>query len=369
MANSEYRHELESDIGPFKGLLLGLFFITVGAAIDFELLLANPGLIIALTAALMIFKGLVLLALAQIFRIRGADRWVFSLSLAQAGEFGFVLLAFTVANDVVPPALADQLLLVIALSMLLTPALFIVYDKLIAPAFSGAQSREADAIDQPGKVIVAGVGRFGGIINRMLLAAGHQTVVLDHHAEHLENLRVFGIKVFYGDASRPDLLHAAGIHDARMIVIAIDDKEQATEMVRHITEQYPHVYIVARAFDRHHVYELWAAGARDIIRENFDGAVRAGRSALEALGVHPYEAERQTQGFVENDKHAIRELAELYDPDIPVHENEAYVERTKEVLDSHAEAMRGNSDVFGIRNERGWVPPTMDDVEAVKSGS
>ncbi|MBT8443656.1 MAG: cation:proton antiporter, partial [Gammaproteobacteria bacterium] len=367
LANSEYRHELESNIDPFKGLLLGLFFMTVGAAIDFELLFADLGLILALTAALMVLKGLVLFVLAVIFGIRGADRWLFTISLAQAGEFGFVLLAFTVANDVIPAAVADQLLLVIALSMLLTPALFILYDKLIAPAFSGAQSRAADDIDDRGKVIIAGVGRFGGIVNRILLASGYQTIVLDHHAEHLENLRVFGIKVFYGDATRPDLLRAAGIEDARMLVIAIDDKEQATEMVRYVTESYPHIYIVARAFDRHHVYELWAAGARDIIRENFDGAVRAGRSALEALGVHPYDAERQTQGFIENDKRAIRELADLYDPDVPVHANEAYVARTKEVLQSHEEAMLGNSNAFGIRNERGWVPPSQDDLDAVQS--
>ncbi len=367
LANSEYRHELESNIDPFKGLLLGLFFITVGAAINFELLFSDLGLVLALTAALMVLKGLVLFVLAVVFHIRGADRWLFTLGLAQAGEFGFVLLAFTVASNVIPAAVADQLLLVIALSMLLTPALFILYDKLIAPAFSDAQSRAPDDIDDQGKVIIAGVGRFGGIVNRILLASGYKTIVLDYHAEHLENLRVFGIKVFYGDAMRPDLLRAAGIEDARMLVIAIDGKEQATEMVQHVTQNYPHVYIVARAFDRHHVYELWAAGARDIIRENFDGAVRAGRSALEALGAHPYEAERQTQGFVENDKRAIRELAELYDPDVPVHANEAYVARTKEFLKSHEDAMRGNSDAFGIRNERGWVPPPLEDPESGQS--
>ncbi len=148
-----------------------------------------------------------------------------------------------------------------------------------------------------------------------------------------------------------------------MLVVAIDDREQATEMVRHVTKNHPNVYIVARAFDRHHVYELWAAGCRDIIRENFDGAVRAGRSALEALGAHPYEAERQVRGFVENDKKAIRELAELYDPDIPVHENPAYVERTKEFLASHEDAMRGSTAIFGSRSERGWIPPSVDDVD------
>jgi len=307
----------------------------------------------------------VLLGLAQVFEIRSADRWLFSLGLAQAGEFGFVLLAFTVASGVIPTGVAEQLLLVVALSMLLTPALFIVYEKVFAPRYAEAQAAEYDEIDDEGPIIIAGVGRFGGIINRILLAAGHKTVVLDHHSEHLERVRAFGIKVFFGDASRPDLLHAAGIDEAKMLVIAIDNREQANEMVRYVTENHPHVYVVARAVDRHHVYELWAAGCRDIIRENFDGAVRAARSALEALGVHPYDAELQTRGYVENDKRALRELAGLYDPDVPVHENEAYVARTKEVLATHENAMRGSSAIFGSRSERGWVPPSKDDLSTV----
>ena len=369
LANSEYRHELESDIGPFKGLLLGLFFITVGAAINFELLFAEFGGIVAMTLGLVALKALVLFGLAVSFRIRGVDRWLFSLGLAQAGEFGFVLIAFTVANAVLPPALSEPLLLVVALSMLLTPVLFIVYDKLIAPRFSDSQRSDADDIDDQGSIIVAGVGRFGGIVNRILLAAGFKTVVLDHHAEHLTNLRKFGIKVFYGDASRPDLLYAAGIENARMLIVAIDDREQATEIVRYVTENHPAVYIVARAVDRHHVYELYAAGCRDIIREHFDSSVRAARSALEALGVHPYDAERQTRGFVENDKKAMAELAALYDPEVPVHENPAYVARAREIMATHEDAMRGSSEIFGNRNERGWVPPSEADVEAVKADS
>jgi len=364
LANSEYRHELESDIDPFKGLLLGLFFITVGASINFDLLAANFGQVIAMTLGLMLIKSLVLLALAYAFKIKNPDRWLFSLGLAQAGEFGFVLLAFTVTNSVIPAAVAEQLLLVVALSMLLSPALFILYDKVIAPHFAGAQAAEPDEIDERGSVIIAGVGRFGGVINRILLAAGYKTVVLDHNSEHLEQLRAFDIKVFFGDATRPDLLHAAGIDIARMLIIAIDDRERATEMVRYVVKHHPHVYIVARAVDRHHVYELWAAGCRDIIREHFDSSVRAARSALEALGHHPYDAQRQTRGYVENDKIAMRELAGLYDPDVPVHENTAYVERTKAILASHEGAMQGSAKSFGSRVERGWVPPSLDDEAA-----
>ena len=363
LANSEYRHELESDIDPFKGLLLGLFFITVGAGVNFGLLFESLWTVVGLTIGLIAVKALVLLVLSFVFRISGSDRWLLALGLAQAGEFGFVLLSFTVANSVIPAALANQLLLVVAMSMLLTPVLFIVYDKVIAPRFSDAQAREADEIDEDGSIIIAGHGRFGGVINRILLSAGYKTVVLDHSSAQLDALRVFGFKLFFGDATRPDLLHAAGIDEAKMLVVAIDDKEQATELVRYVSSNYPHVYIVARASDRNHVYELYAAGARDIIREHFDSAVRAGRSALEALGVHPYDAERQTRGFVAHDKSALRTLAALYDPDIPIHENAAYVEKSKEIMAMQEEAMRGNSAAFGGRSDRGWVPPTLDDVK------
>ncbi len=289
---------------------------------------------------------------------------MFTLGLAQAGEFGFVLLTFAVASSVIPAALGAKLLLVVAVSMLLTPILFIVYERLIAPRFIEAQEREADEIDETGKVIVVGHGRFGGIVNRILLSAGFKTVVLDYQSEQLDVLRAFGVKVFFGDAMRPDLLHAAGLEDAKMLVIAIDDRANATELVHYVSSNYPHVYIVVRAVDRHHVYELWSAGARDIIRDTFDSSVRAGRSALEALGVHPYDAERQVRGFVLNDKEQMFALASSYDPDVPAHENEEYVRRTREYLDRDAEVMKGNSAAFATRLDRGWVPPTLEDVEA-----
>ncbi|MFC1777474.1 cation:proton antiporter [Pseudomonadota bacterium] len=364
LANSEYRHELESDIDPFKGLLLGLFFITVGAAIRFDLLAANLTGVLAMTFGLISLKALVLYILSRVFKISGSDRWLFTLGLAQAGEFGFVLLSFTVANSVIPTALADQLLLVVTLSMLLTPLLFITYDKFIAPRFSETQTQDADEIDEPGNVIIAGHGRIGGIVNRMLMSAGFKTVVLDYQSEQLEILRAFGIKAYFGDAMRPDLLHSAGIEEAKVLVIAIDERESITELVRYVSDNYPKVYIVARATDRHHVYELWAAGARDIIRETFDSSLRIGRSALQALGVHAYDAERQVRGFVLNDQQHMRGVADIYDPNIPPHENPDYVSKSKEYLDRTEQMMQGNSAAFGSRIDRGWVPPTLEDLEA-----
>ncbi|MEP0521192.1 MAG: cation:proton antiporter [Hyphomicrobiales bacterium] len=362
LANSEYRHELESDIDPFKGLLLGLFFMTVGAGINFELLFDGFAIILGLTIGLMALKAAVLLVLSFIFKVGGSDRWLFALGLAQAGEFGFVLLSFTVANNVIPTAIADQLLLVVALSMLLTPALFILYDKVIAPRFAVAQASEPDDIDEAGSVIIAGHGRFGGIVNRLLMSAGYKTVVLDHSSSQLEMLRTFGFKIFFGDATRPDLLHAAGIDEAKMLVVAIDDKDQANELVHYVKHNHPHVVIVARARDRNHVYELYSAGAREIIRETFDSSIRAGRSALEALGMHPYDAELHVRSYVEDDKFSIGELAQLYDADIPAHENAPYVARAKELIAEQEAAMRGEKNTFSSRADRGWTPPTSADV-------
>ncbi|MEP3297539.1 MAG: cation:proton antiporter [Pseudoruegeria sp.] len=364
LANSEFRHELESDIDPFRGLLLGLFFMTVGAGINFGLLFGHFGTVVGLTLGLMMLKALVLLALARAFKVQGADKWLFGLGLAQAGEFGFVLLSFTVANDVIPKSVADVLLLVVALSMLLTPALFILYDRVIVPRYSDAESRDPDEIEESGKVIIAGHGRFGGIVNRILLGAGHSTVVLDHQFDQLDRLRAFGMKIHYGDATRPDLLHAAGIEEASILVVAIDDREQINELVRYVTHNYPHIHVVARAVDRHHVYELYAAGARDIIRDTFDSSLRAGRSALEALGVHNYEAERMVRGFERQDRRALVDLANLYDPDVPVHENKDYIARAQELRTEEEAVMSGHGNSFGGRYQRGWEPPTLQDLEA-----
>ena len=368
LANSEYRHELESDIGPFKGLLLGLFFMTVGAGIDFTLLAREWQVVIALTLGLMALKAVVLYILAVVFKVEGSDRWLMTLGLAQAGEFGFVLLSFTVANAVIPKPTADLLLLVVAISMLLTPGLFILYDRLIAPRYFSQLTREADDVDEEGEIIIAGHGRFGGIVNRMLRGAGFKTVVLDHATDQLEMLRSFGIQVFYGDASRPDLLDAAGIAEARMLVVAIDEREQITEIVRHVAATYPDLHIVARALDRNHVYELYAAGCRDIIRDTFDSAVRAGRSAYQALGYHPFEAERFARGFVEQDRRAVIEMASHYDPEVPSHLNAPYVERAKALMEEQEAALRGGQTAFGSRMEKGWSPPTPEDVKAVENG-
>jgi CPA2 family monovalent cation:H+ antiporter-2 len=353
LANSEYRHELESDIDPFKGLLLGLFFMTVGAAINFALLSENLLLILGLTILLIAVKAVVLAVLALVFKLRGADRWLLALSLAQAGEFGFVLLSFSVTNAILPQMLADQLLLVVAISMMLTPLLFIFYDRVIVPRHNAADMGEADDIEEQGEVIIAGGGRVGGIVRRILSAAGYSLTVIDYNAQHLENMRRFGARIYYGDATRPDLLHAAGLHNAKVFVASIDDKEKLTELVHYVHTTAPHVHIIARAVDRHHVYELWAAGCRDIIRENYDSSLRMGRSALEALNIPKDRAQMMVDAFNRADRSSMISLADAYDPNIPVMENEAYIARVQDILGPREAAM--NAEMMHIL-ETGEMP-------------
>lgn len=331
LAYSEYRHELESDIDPFRGLLLGLFFITVGAGINFALLAEDFVAIVSLTLGLIALKLLILYVLGVKFNLRGSDRWLFALSLAQAGEFGFVLLSYAVGISVIPASLSEHLLLIVALSMLLTPLLFLLYDKVIAHRYSKVAEREADAIDVKGKVIIAGHGRVGGIVNRLVRSSGYETTVIDYSSEQLEVLRAFGIRVYFGDATRPDLLHAAGIEEADIFVIAINNREQITELARNVVKYHPHVKVIARATTRHHVYDLWFAGVREIIRETFDSSVRMGRTVLENLGHSFDEASIMADAFTERDRKQMRELADLYDPTIPAHKNPAYVEKVKEL--------------------------------------
>ncbi len=329
LASSEFRHELESDLQPFKGLLLGLFFITVGAGIDFSLLAGDFAQIVGLTLGIMALKGAVLFLLAILFRLRGRDMWLFTLGLAQAGEFGFVLLAFSSQTNVLPDALDEKLSLVVALSMLLTPLFFIGYE-LLSRRHGEAEVDQADhPVESSGPIIIAGVGRFGQVINRMIRMAGFKTTVLDNDLATIQLMRRFGFKGFFGDPTRPEILQAAGLKDASVLVVALDDRDSAIRLVQYARAQRPGLHIVARARDRVHTYELYAAGADDIVRELFDSSLRAARYVLENMGLSDFEAASLEKAFFKIDRGATRELASLWLPGVPVDDNPAYVERAR----------------------------------------
>ncbi|KEI72022.1 monovalent cation:proton antiporter-2 (CPA2) family protein [Endozoicomonas elysicola] len=362
LANSEFRHELEADIEPFKGMLLGLFFITVGAGINFEILSNSLVTIVGLTLGLMLTKALVLFGLAMLFRVHHSDRWLFTLSLAQAGEFGFVLLSYTVAEHVIPNDLAQMLSMVVALSMFLTPALFILFEKVIQPRYQKSDDgREPDTIDQQGPVIIAGIGRFGQIVNRLLVANNIPTVVLDHSAAQVDVMRSLNIKSFYGDASRPDLLHTAGIHEASLMIVAIDDRARALELVEHVKQNHPHIKVLVRSFDRAHKYELRDAGADLIVSETYHSALNMGTHALEALGFHPFHAEQMRQNFVEVDNSNCLKLYESWRAEdesrsFGDHYRDLFIKLEGLMRDS----MKKDRADRHTKSERGWTPPPKD---------
>ncbi len=359
LSDSEYRHELESDIEPFKGLLLGLFFLTVGAGVDFGLLFGAPLVIFGLAAGLIAVKFAVLYVLGALFRLQGADRWLFALGLAQAGEFAFVLFGFASTSGVLEQGLLQTMTLVVAISMLLTPALFILYEKVIAPRAIAKSPRPPDVVDARGQVVVAGMGRFGQIVSRLLMSSGYDVVILDHDPQTIENLARIGMRTFYGDATRPDLLHGAGLGKADLFIAAIDDRDKQTTMVEHVARTYPNVRILARARDRHHVYELENAGAHWAEREVFEGALALGRQALIELGAHPFRARTKARHFRNHDLVMLADLRENF--------NDGGVDT------SYIDAMRAHSETLYdiMRAERGedghdktdlgWTPPPKGD--------
>lgn len=340
LGNSEYRHELEADIQPFKALLLGLFFMTVGASINFALLFDEFALLLGLTLGLIVIKALILAVLALVFRIRGSNKYLTAIALAQAGEFGFVLLSFSVANSVLPDTIADRLMLVVGLSMILTPLLFLAFEHLVLPRYNRPEGT-MDEITEQGEVLILGHGRMGGIVNRMMRATGFSTTVIDYSSTQLEMLRTFGLRVFFGDATRPDLLKAAGIENAKVVVVAIDNKDEITKLVSYIHKTYPQVHITARAFDRFHVYDLWYAGCRDVIRETYDSSVRMGRSAIEAMGIDRERAQFISDEFEKVDRRSMVEVSELWDPNVPTMENQPYIEKVRQMTRDWEEMLKG----------------------------
>jgi transporter, monovalent cation:proton antiporter-2 (CPA2) family len=340
LANSQYRHELESNLEPFKGLFLGLFFITVGAGMNFHLLQEKFFPIIGITIALLLLKSSVLFILGKIFRLSALGTKLFALALAQAGEFGFVLLSTAKSNHVLPTKLLDRMSLVIALSMVLTPLLFIFYEKFIAPRAIQEENehRENDSINEENPVILLGHGRFGQHINSLLTACGFHLTVIDSHAEMVEGLAKLGIKTYYGDASNPELLSSAGLAKAKLLIVALGEQHEATEVVEFVRRHYPNLPIIARAHDRIHAYHLLHAGATYVIREISDSAIRTGRIALEKLGLSPEKARELSKFYAARDRYLSDRLAEVYDPNISTFANEDLMRTFKET-DAETQAM------------------------------
>jgi len=346
LADSEYRHALETDIEPFKGLLLGLFFIAVGMSVDFGVFLAQPLNILLLAAGFLALKLLVLWLLARGFGMAGRQRVLFAFLLSQGGEFAFVVFGAAATARVFDAATANVLVLVVALSMVATPLLLILYDRVLEPRWQGRKKRKADAIDaNASHVIIAGFGRFGQIVGRLLHANQVPLTILDHDPDNVDTLRRFGFQVFYGDATRTDLLHAAGATRARALVLSIDGVEDSLKLAAAVRAEFPDLPILARARNVTHYYELMDLGVTVIERETFDSALMLGRRVMEELGFGAYLARQAAMRFRE---HNIKSVLDVYPYYKDTEQYVSMARRAREELNAMFErdfvAMRGADD-------------------------
>ena len=323
LSASSFRHQLEADIEPFRGLLLGLFFLGVGMSLDLKVVAENWGIIVSGVIALMVVKGLCVYGVARLARSNHADALDRALLMAQGGEFAFVLYSAAANAGVIDATVNANMTAIIVLSMAITPLILILHRRFGAQP---AETREADTFDEQHPILVVGMGRFGQIVNSMLQMSSHSTTVIDLDPTTVAGLNRYGTKTHFGDASRPELLLTAGIENARLLVIAIDNREQALSIARFAREVNPNIDIVARAYDRLHTFDLYQAGADEIVRETFDAAIRAGKRALERLGMSRDDAEKVGKIFYRHDRHGMIEQARVYDPTLGPFKNKQMAE-------------------------------------------
>lgn len=337
LSESSFRHQLEADIEPFRGLLLGLFFLGVGMSLDLKVVAENWGIIVSGVIALMVVKGLCVYGVARLARSNHADALDRALLMAQGGEFAFVLYAAAANTGVIDATVNANMTAIIVLSMAITPLILILHRRFGAKP---AETPEADTIDEHHPILVVGMGRFGQIVNSMLQMSGHSTTIIDLDPTTVAGLNRYGTKTHFGDASRPELLLTAGIENARLLVIAIDNREQALSIARFAREVNPNIDIVARAYDRLHTFDLYQAGANEIVRETFDAAIRAGKRALERLGMSRGDAEKVGKIFYRHDRHGMIEQARVYDPTLGPFKNEQIDELVVAQRESAREAIQ-----------------------------
>ena len=314
LANSEYKHTVEADIRPFKGLLLGLFFISVGMGMNFTLFGNYATLLIIAVVSLILVKLSILFVLGRIFKLTTLQNAGFAMALAQGGEFAFVLFQYAKASKVILPNIAEFFTLAVALSMMATPFLMLFYHRFIVPQFmSILPERDFDAISERNTIILAGYGRFGQIIGRLLNGQNIPLTVLENNPEQIELLRKFGYKGYFGDASRLDLLKNAGIENARLFIVSVGNADANLRIVKLVKQHFPHVTIFARARNRRHAYELHKAGVNYFKRELFDSSLAMTKEILLNLGYSPADADRKTKAFQAHDEATLIKSFEFFE--------------------------------------------------------
>ena len=319
LSESAFRHQLEADIEPFRGLLLGLFFLGVGMALNLTVVAENWLLIGAGVITLMLTKGLCIYLVARAAKSTHKTAIERALLMAQGGEFAFVLFSTAFNQGVIDETVNANMTAVVVLSMVVTPIMLVLYEKFAPKAT--AEQLEADEIDEQHPTLIVGMGRFGQIVNDLLRLSGYATTVVDLNPNMIKGFNEYGIKSYFGDASRREFLIAAGLEQAEVLVIAIDNKEQAENIVHFAREVNPNIKIIARAYDRFSTFALHEAGANEIVRETFDSAVRAGKRALEALGMEPELVKNIGDYYFDADRHEVALMSQVYDPNVGLFQN------------------------------------------------
>ena len=352
LANSEFKHELESDLEPFKGLLLGLFFISVGASIDFHLMYEHAGTIALITCAVIFIKAIILFFIGKKAKLNLDQNLIFAIGLSQVGEFAFVLFSFIGTHNILTQQQTDMMMAVTALSMTVSPLLLIVLDKWILPklvAADNAQSaKEADTVDEKNNILLVGFGHFGTTIARFLRANGVAATILDNNSDQVDLLRKMGFKVFYGDATRVDILEAAGAAEAKILIIAIDSPETNLEIVKIVKQHFPNLEIMVRSKNRMDTYDLLDEGIDNIYREHLDTSIRLGVDVMKKLGYRTYSAFRAGQNFIKYDEAALRTLAENR-KDVKV-----YISAVREQIALQEELLQNDRQEVPSANDHAW---------------
>ncbi len=350
LANSEYKHELESDIEPFKGLLLGLFFISVGASINFHLIAQQPAIILGLVLLLMIVKALVLLLLGKVFKLSIDQNMLFACALCQVGEFAFVLFSFCTKEGILPATVIDIMVAVVAISMALTPMVLLLNEKVLMPKLGTKaieDENKPDEINESNPVIIAGFGHFGNIVGRFLRAHNIGTTILDIDSDRVDVLRKMGFKVYYGDASRFELLSAAGAVSAKIIIIAIDNAEKRLEMIETIKKHFPNLRMLVRATNRFDAYDQMNAGMLHVYRETLDTSIRVGLDAMKLLGYRAYSAQRAARTFLKYDELSLKKLASI-------REEDQYIVTARELIEELESIIKADNHNLITNRDAGW---------------
>jgi monovalent cation:H+ antiporter-2, CPA2 family len=350
LANSSFRHELESDLEPFKGLLLGLFFMAVGASINFNLIAGNPFTVMGLTLGIIFIKALILFFIGRYLKMSADQNLIMSLGLAQVGEFAFVTLAFIGQLRILDANQTGLIMAVTAISMAMTPLIMLVNEKLVLPRFGVKENEDkpADAIDEKHRVIIAGFSHFGSTLGRFLRANGVNATILDHDSDRVELLRRLGFKVFYGDATRQDLLESAGAAEAHILVSAIDSPETNLKLVETAQKHFPNLELMIRANNRFDAYELMNLNIKNPYREHLDTSVRMGVDVLKKMGFRAYSLHRAAQQFISYDEAAMHELYKL------THDQNLYISASRKQIEMQEELLNNDFRQRPDMNDHAW---------------